>query len=100
VIAWESAFSGSVLGRPNTGNAPVKDVTVSWYFVSYPDIGGSATTNADGQFVELISKALGVNIQVVSWQCLRLIIIVSDCERTPACFSIGGKEERQHRPQV
>jgi hypothetical protein len=70
VIAWESAFSGSVLGRPSTGNAPTKDVTVSWYFVSYPDIGGSATTNADGQFVELTNGALGVNIQVAAWHHL------------------------------
>jgi hypothetical protein len=70
VIAWESAFFGSVLGRPSTGNAPVKDVTVTWFLLNNPDIGGSATTNADGQFVELTNKALGVNIQVDVWHHL------------------------------
>ncbi len=64
VIAWESSLSGSVSGSPSTGLAPVKDVIVTWSFVNYPDIGGSATTNSDGKFVETSTRTLDVNIQV------------------------------------
>ncbi len=61
-IAWESSLSGTVHGRENTGNAPTKDATISWYFVNYPDIQGSGRTNEDGHFVEE-SGEKDINIQ-------------------------------------
>ena len=62
-IAWESSVSGFVLGRQNTGNAPIAGVSISWYFLDYPDISGTGITNANGEFVES-SGAIGLNIQV------------------------------------
>jgi hypothetical protein len=64
IIAWESSISGAVHGRENTGKAPVKDVTIAWYFISNPDIGGEGTTNADGHLIETNSRESGINIQV------------------------------------
>ncbi len=61
-IAWESSLSGIVHGRENTGRAPTKDAVITWYFVNFPHIKGSAKTNADGHLVEE-SGRMDVNIQ-------------------------------------
>ena len=67
LISWESSFSGIVRGRDNTGKVPIKDVIITWAFVSFPSIinavQNQAITNEDGKFVEINSKELDVNIQ-------------------------------------
>ena len=62
-IAWESAIFGAVVGGLNTGSAPIKDVTIQWYFADNPDFNGFGVTNADGKIVELSTGELGLNIQ-------------------------------------
>jgi len=61
-ISWESSISGLVRAPDTAGKAPIKDVTITWYFVDYPEINGQGTTNADGAFVELFTSQLKLNI--------------------------------------
>jgi hypothetical protein len=63
-IAWESSLSGIVVGKPDTGNAPVPEVTITYTFVDFPAVQGGGTTNTDGIFVESTSGEPGINIQV------------------------------------
>ncbi len=62
-ISWESSISGLVRAPDTAGKAPIKDVTITWYFVDYPEINGQGTTNADGAFVELFTSQLKLNIK-------------------------------------
>jgi hypothetical protein len=63
-IAWESSLSGIVVGKQETGNAPVPEVTIKYTFVKYPNIRGGGVTNMDGIFVESGTSEPGINVQV------------------------------------
>jgi hypothetical protein len=64
LILWESAIHGVVKGKESVASAPIQDVEITWMFVDYPEVNGTAITNADGKFVDLRTGEVGINIQV------------------------------------
>jgi hypothetical protein len=81
-IAWESSLTGIVVGKQDTGNAPVPEVSIKYSFVNYPNIQGYGVTNTDGIFVESETGEPGINIQVSFVSCIKnknLIFMILTC---------------------
>jgi hypothetical protein len=64
LILWESALGGRVRGGVSTGSLPIEGVIITWSFVDYPEVNGTAITNVDGYFADQLTGVVGLNIQV------------------------------------
>ena len=69
-LLWESALGGRVRGREETGSLPIEGVIITWSFVDYPEVNGTAITNVDGYFADELTGIVGLNIQVYLELCL------------------------------
>ncbi len=63
LILWESAIRGIVKGKENIGSAPIEGVEITWSFVGFPEVNGTAITNHDGLFVDSVTAEVGLDIQ-------------------------------------
>ncbi len=80
-----TCFTGLVKGKENVGSAPIEGVEITWSFVDFPEVNGTAITNSDGLFVDSVTGEIGLNIQVCNINSLVSYFLLFE-ENNCSCF--------------